>query len=72
MSLHHATDAAREHADACIDKSCHALALALAAAEHAESDRLLRDGLEAHEPDLTGIPKWSAVSKPGTCEGPLR
>jgi hypothetical protein len=59
---------ARAHADVCLDKGCHAVALALEAAVDAEF-AAIRDA-ERAEPDLTGIPdsavKNVLIPRPGT------
>ena len=54
MSLSDAAKVTREHADACTDPGCHAVAHASQAAVHAESRQQLAE-LEP-EPDLEGIP----------------
>jgi hypothetical protein len=61
MSLHDAAKAAREHADVCVARPCHHLALALEGALRAESDALLSADL-TEEADIVGIPTWSEVS----------
>ena len=71
MSLHDAARRAREHADVCTDRGCHAVANALEAAQRAEEDRLLMAGLTEPDPGVP-FPKWSQVSQPGTSEGALR
>jgi hypothetical protein len=71
MSLEAAARQAREHADGCGDPQCDAAARALEDALAAEARALI----ESAEPesDLTRIPPWSQVSKPGTVElGPFQ
>jgi hypothetical protein len=56
MSLSDKAREAREHAGTCTDPFCHRLALALEAAERAESDAVLGLALPMEPADLTGIP----------------
>lgn len=69
MTLGEAARRAREHAETCIDPSCHRVATALEAALAAERGRRRRG--EPIPADAPPIPPWSAVSRPGTSEGPL-
>jgi hypothetical protein len=68
MSLFDAARAAREHADACTNPSCHAVANALEGALDAEFGAI-RDG-EREPPDLTGTPDPPVsnilIANPGT------
>jgi hypothetical protein len=68
MSLEEAAEAARAHAETCINRSCHALANALEGAVLAEKWRRKR----ADDPpaEHTGIPPWGAVSCPRHPRGP--
>jgi hypothetical protein len=63
MSLEDRAKAAREHADVCINPSCHMVANALEGALYAER----------HPPpppaNTVGILPWSAVSAPDPTEG---
>ena len=62
MTLDEARRAAREHADVCLEPSCHALANALEGAEHAVALAIFR---QTFDPDRTteGIPPWSSVTR---------
>jgi hypothetical protein len=71
MSLEQPAKAAREHADVCINPSCHRVANALDAAVKAEQDRALLAALTEPPTPETAPPPWSEVSEPGTFEGPL-
>ena len=72
MDVHAAAKAAREHADQCTVRACHAVALALEGADRAEENRLLLAGLTDDQPDLTGIPPWSQVSRPEAGDDQIR
>lgn len=70
MSLSDKAREARDHASGCTNPACHRYAHALAAAELAEFDSIRR--ADEEPADVSDLPKWSAVSTPGTTEGPLR
>jgi hypothetical protein len=69
MSIFDKAKAAREHADRCIDPSCHALACALEAALTAAAHEQLSE-LEPEEPSLEGIPdppvSHAAIPRPAS------
>ena len=69
MTLSEAAKLAREHADVCIDPSCHAVANALEGAIAAE--RMALDRSLDPEPNFDGIPPWSQVCLEGESKGPL-
>ena len=71
MNLREAAKAAREHADGCINPSCHAVANALDGVVLAEQNQALLDALTEPPTPETAPPPWREVSQPGTSEGPI-
>jgi hypothetical protein len=70
--LRQAAKAAREHADACTEPSCHRTALALEAAVKSFENRALLAALTEPSTPETAPPPWWEVSREGEQEGPLR
>ena len=62
MTLDEARRAAREHADTCIEPSCHALANALEGAEHAVALAIFRQTFDPDR-DTSDLPPWSSVTR---------
>jgi hypothetical protein len=64
VNLDEARRAAREHADVCIEPSCHALANALDGADYAQALAIFRAAVDPDWRDTSDLPPWSEVSRP--------